>query len=154
MANYGNTWAGAWSPQNVYSAAIPGAQGLSGAGGSYYNPVSTYGARQSAFTTPIVSGNAGYFAENPQAAYTRYTAPFATGEDPFSRFVRQQYGNAYQGYQAALGTNPNLNFLNQYLPGLGGEQYFRNRFLSQAPSVRGEAPGVLGGGRLRWFLNR
>ena len=122
--------------------------------GSYFQPGSNYGAAQSAITTPIVSGPAGYFAENPQAAFTRYTAPFAGGEDPFSRFVRNQYGQAYQGFQSALGTNPNLSFLNQYLPGLGGEQYFRNRFLQQAPSLRGEQPGTLGGGRLRWFLNR
>lgn len=151
MAGYGS-WAGNWNPtRGVTQMPFPQSGGLSR---GYYQPGSLYGAQQSMFNTPIVSGNAGYFAEQPQAAYTRFTSPFAAGEDPFSRFVRNQYGNAYQGFQAALGTNPNLNFMTQYLPGLGGEQYFRNRFQSQAPQLRGEQPGTLGGGRLRWFLNR
>jgi hypothetical protein len=149
MAN----WAGQWSPSNVYAAAMPYAQSFGGApGGGYYNPSSLYGAQQSFAQSPLVSGPAGYLAEQPQAAYSRYTATFAGGEDPFSRFVRNQYGTAYQGYLSALATNPNLNFSNQYLPGLGGEQFFRNRFLQQAPSARGEQPGLIGGGRLRWFI--
>lgn len=138
----------ATQPTNSLFTAPTWGQGYAGTGyGGYYDPSQNYGRGTSAVTTPLVSGPSGYLAENPQAAYARYTAPFAMGEDPFSRFVRNQYGQAYQGFQAALATNPNLSFYGQYLPGLGGEQYFRNRFLSQAPMARGESPV----GRMRWF---
>lgn len=151
---YGGSWAGAYQgPSMAYGGAMQGGAQPYG-GPNYYDPSSLYGARESAVTMPIVSGPNQFLANQPQAGYARYTAPFASGEDPFSRFVRSQYGQAQQGYQAALATNPSLSFYNNYLPGLGGENYFRQRFLSLPASARGEQPGLLGGGRMRWFLNR
>jgi len=153
---YGAGWAGQFQgPNMAYGGAFQGGSGYQPyGGGSYYSPGSLYGGSQDFSTTPIVAGPSGYLANQPQAAYARFTAPFAAGEDPFSRFVRSQYGQAQQGFQGALATNPNLNFYSQYLPGLGGENYFRSRFLSLPASARGEQPGLLGGGRMRWFLNR
>lgn len=123
-------------------------------GAGYYAPGAGYGTNTDQSTTPFVNGPAGYLAQNPQAAYARYTAPFASGEDPFSKFVRSQYGQAYQGFQGALATNPNLNFYNQYLASLGGQNFFQQRFMAQPAAARGEQSNLLGGGRMRWFNDR
>jgi hypothetical protein len=118
---------------------------------AYYQPGNLYGSPVDYSTAPIVSGPGGYLATNPEAAYARWSAPWASGTDPFSNYVRSQQSQVYNtGYKAAAGTNPNLSFqdyLNQLGPGL-----LRQRFVHQAPQQRGIANQNYGGGRVRWSL--
>jgi hypothetical protein len=117
----------------------------------WFDPTSTYGGQwgtQGVTGTPFGSI---YLRDNPNVAYARYTSGFGgLGDDAFSKFVQSQYRNANAGYLSALATNPNLDFYRDYLPGLGGEQFFRERFQGLAPSQRGENQG-LWAPRARWI---
>lgn len=123
--------------------------------GGFFDPSSLYGGQYNWGTTPVVGGPGGYLAENPQAAYTRFTSTFGgQNNDPYSRWLQQQFSQAYQGYQAALATNPNLGFgrgENDYLQGLGAN-FFQNRWNRMAPQQRGITNQTYGGGRTRWSL--
>lgn len=117
----------------------------------WYDPDSAYGGSRGAggyVGTPV--GDI-YLRDNPNVAYARYTSGFGgLGEDAFAKFVQSQYRNANSGYLSALATNPNLNFSRDYLPNMGGEQFFRNKFNSLAPQQRGEQTG-LWSPRSRWI---
>jgi hypothetical protein len=121
-------------------------------GNAYFDPNSWYGATQDYSTAPVVGGPGGYLSNTPQAAYLRMIAPFASGEDPFSQFVRSQYSRAYGGYQAAAATNPNLGFgygQQDYLRGLG-EHFFRALWSQRPADQRGLNLPRYGGGRVQW----
>lgn len=121
-------------------------------GNSYYDPNSLYGGNQDYSTAPIVGGPGGYLGENPQAAYLRFIAPFASGNDAFSNYVRQQYSRAYGGFQAAAATNPDLGFgrgSNDYLKGLGPD-FFRDQFSRYTGEQRGISTPRYGAGRVQW----
>jgi hypothetical protein len=89
-----------------------------------------------------------YLNENPDAVFSMFTAPWASGFDPYSTWVRQQYGQNYDAYKAALSMNPDLTY-QQFLSDFG-EQGFRQRFQAQAPVQQGYAPGQYGAGRVSW----
>lgn len=119
---------------------------------SYYQPGNLYGSPVDYSTAPIVGGPGGYLSGNPQAAYLRFIAPFASGNDPFSAFVRNQYSRAYGGYQSAVATNPNLGFgygQQDYLKMLSPD-FFRNQWNQLAPEQRGLNLPRYGAGRVQW----
>lgn len=120
-------------------------------GGSswYYDPASNYGGDRDWATTPAMGGPAGYLENNPNALYTRFFSPWASGEDAFSRWVRSQYGNTRQGYEAAFASNPDLTY-GSYMSGLG-PGHFANRWQQMNPQQRGESTSLFGGGRLQWI---
>ncbi len=121
-------------------------------GNSYYNPQSLYGGAENYSTAPIVGGPGGYLAENPQAAYLRFIAPFASGNGAFDNFVRQQYSRAYGGFQAAAATNPDLGFgrgQNDYLHGLG-PNFFQDQWSRMGADQRGINTPRYGAGRVQW----
>jgi hypothetical protein len=119
----------------------------------YYNPSSTYGSPTDYRTAPVVSGPGGFLANNPEAAWGEFIAPFASGTDPFSNWVRSQFSQVYNaGYKPAMARNPSLTFHDQYLGGSLTPEMLRQRYMQQAPQVRGINVGNYGGGRTRWSL--
>jgi hypothetical protein len=98
----------------------------------------------------IIYGPTGYLENNPQALWTRMITPWASGSDPFSRYVQGEYGNFWKGYDAAWATNPDL--LRQQYASRFGEDYFRNQWNKLAPGQRGENPGRYGAGRMQWIV--
>jgi hypothetical protein len=122
-------------------------------GTPYFDPNSLYGSPVDYSTAPIVAGPGGFLGENPQADWTRFIAPFAGGNDPFSQFVRAQYSRAYGGYNAAQATNPSLLFghgANNYLSQLG-PQFFQNQWNRLSATQRGINMPQYGGGRTQWL---
>lgn len=121
---------------------------------SYFDPNFLYGGSQDYATAPVVGGPGGYLSGTPQAAYLRFVAPFASGNDPFSNYVRSQYSRAYGGYQAAAATNPNLGFgygpANQDYLQMLNPQFFQNQFSRLGASDRGLNLPRYGGGRIQW----
>ena len=121
-------------------------------GSPYYNQ-GNYGASQSMWTSPLVSGNNAdsLMNQSPQALYYRSIAPYAGGQDAYSRYVQGQ-GNTIMnnGFKAAQMTNPNLN-PNDYLNSLGGNNFFRQQYMNLAARDRGILAPNFGGGRMRWF---
>jgi hypothetical protein len=115
----------------------------------YYNPASSYGGDRDWASTPLMGGPTGYLETNPQAAFTRFFSPWASGDDAFSRFVRSQYGNTQQGYEAAYASNPELTY-QSYLQGLGPGN-FSQRWARMNPQQRGESNSLFGGGRVQWI---
>lgn len=121
----------------------------------WFNPTSQYGGTYQPGTGKgsFATSPAGtqYFNQNPRAWYDRATLPFASGNDPFSQFVRSRAQMFEQGYDAAQGTNPFLT-----VPQYGGQQslsqqYLRGLFNRQAPQLRGISYSNFGGGRQRWI---
>jgi hypothetical protein len=122
-------------------------------GNAYYDPGSLYGSPTDYSTAPIVAGPGGFLSENPQADWTRFIAPFASGNDPFSTWVRAQYSRAYQGYNAAQATNPSLLFGhgdNNYLSQLGSD-FFANQWNRLSSEQRGLNLPRYGAGRTQWL---
>jgi len=115
----------------------------------YYNPSSSYGGDRNWATTPAMGGPSGYLENNPQSLYTRFFSPWASGDDAFSRWVRSQYGNTQQGYEAAFASNPDLTY-GKYLSDLGPGS-FAQRWQSMNPQQRGESTNLFGGGRMQWI---
>lgn len=122
-------------------------------GNQYFSPNNLYGSPVDYSTAPIVAGPGGYLSENPQADWTRFIAPFAGGNDPFSAWMRAQYSRAYQGYNAAQATNPSLLFghgQGNYLSQLGPD-FFTSQWNRLAPTQRGINAPQYGGGRVQWL---
>jgi hypothetical protein len=121
------------------------------ANGWTFDPNSLYGGTQDQSSTPIVSGPNGFLANNEDAAYYRFIAPFAQGQDSFSNYVRSQMSNVLRNFRAAQATNPNLQ-LPDFLQGFD-QNTFMNQYLNSGmPSQRGEtSPSQLGAGRLKWY---
>lgn len=144
------TWnpfdAGAWRPQGG---------GAPRSAPNYFNTNSYYGGQQNYWNnggqpTNFWSGvRYQYLNQNPDAVYSMFTSPFAGGTDPYSSWVRNQYGQMYDAYRGALSLNPDLTF-QQYLSDFG-QQGFQQRFNAQAPQQRGITPGQYGGGRVQWY---
>src|SRR5690606_17297686 len=115
----------------------------------YYNPNTNYGGDRDWPTTPAMGGPGGYLEQNPQALFTRFISPWASGEDAFSRYVRSQFGNTMQGYEAAFANNPDLTFA-RFLEGLG-PGFYQQRWRMMNPQQRGESANLFGGGRVQWI---
>lgn len=125
--------------------------GAGGGASNYFNQGSLYGGNQNMWGAPIISGpGQSAMNQNPQAAYMRWTSPFAGGQDAFSRFTQDQFGNVNRGFQAAQMTNPDLRFDNYY-NGLGGLDFFRRQFNQLSARDRGLSPANYGAGGFRWF---
>jgi hypothetical protein len=123
-----------------------------GQSGMFYDPSNLYGGSQDLSSSFVVGGPGGYLANSPQAAYLRFIAPFAGGNDAFGNFVRSQYSRAYGGFQAAAATNPDLGFgrgQNDYLRGLGPD-FFRNLYGNASAEQRGINTPRYGAGRVQW----
>jgi hypothetical protein len=120
----------------------------------FYDPSSLYGAPESMYDSPVVSGpGTSYLNQNPEAAYARFIAPFASGTDPYSNWLRQQFSQVYNyGYKPALATNPNLKFQDEYLGQYLNSDAMRQRFMHQAPQLRGVNVANSGGGKVKWGL--
>lgn len=120
----------------------------------YFDPFSLYGSPFDYSTAPIVGGPGGYLANTPQAAWTRALGTWGLGQgnDPFSSWVRNQYGRSYGGFQAAAATNPNLGFgygTQDYLKMLGPD-FFRNQWRGLSAEQRGLNQPRYGAGRVQW----
>lgn len=118
-----------------------------------YDPNSNYGsATGSQYDMPIVSGPNGFIANNEDAAYYRHIAPFASGNDAYSNFVRGKMGEVIRNFRAAQATNTNLQFPD-FLQSNAGPEAFQNMYQRMtAPWLRGETnPGQLGAGRMKWY---
>lgn len=146
-------------------AVVPGWESWSGwnitpsgpGGYDYYDPNSTYGQTkygnqyaQNAFTN--TGAGYWYMNQNDDAAWTRYAAPFmsGSGEGNFDRWLQSQKGRVYDAFQAALATNPNLNFYGEFLPGLGGYDEWMQRYQALSPEQRGENAARYAGSA-RWI---
>lgn len=145
MATWNPFESGAWRPSGSNSA-VP----------SYFNPNSYYGGDQNYWNnqtgqpTNFWAGTRySYLDQNPDAVYTMFTSPFAGGTDPYSSWVRNQYGQTQDAYRAALSMNPDLTY-QQFLSDFG-EQGFYDRYRQMAPQQRGIQPGPYGGGRVQWI---
>lgn len=110
----------------------------SGWSNQFYNPYSDYGGgtqwQPGDFANSAVGGL--YFDENPEAAWTRYTA--SRGFDAMTnqgQFARSLFPQVYEGYQAALATNPNLR-ITDYVQSIDPFSLFDQ----QSASARGEQP--------------
>lgn len=117
-------------------AANPyGALGSYGSPNPYYqqnNPY--YGSWGLSFPrTPVADL---YLNSTPQAAYTRFTAPWAGGLDPYSQFVQGQYSNLRDAYSAAVATNPDLTWT-RYLGGIPPSTFAR-QWQMLGPHGRGD----------------
>lgn len=120
----------------------------------YFNPNSYYGGEQY-WSEPGGMPNGlwagaryNYLQSNPNVVYTLATAPFASGTDPFSNWVRNQRGQVLDAYEAALSMNPDLT-LQQFLTDFG-PQGFMQRYMQQAASQRGITLAPYGAGRVQW----
>jgi hypothetical protein len=123
----------------------------------YYDPNSSYGRDPfweqgwgEGFYDNTVYGPTGYLENNVPALWTRFTTPWASGTDPFSKFVQGEFSKFWDSYDAAWATNPDL--LKQDWVGQFGEGDFRQRFNQLTPGQRGENPSRFGGGRMQWIL--
>lgn len=116
----------------------------------FYNPDSNYDADRDWASTPVISGPNGYLENNWDALYTRFIAPWASGNTPFSRWVQGQSNEVQQALLAAVASNPLLTaqgFLQQL-----GPQSFASQWNSNfTPGQRGENAGYYGGGRMSWL---
>jgi hypothetical protein len=123
----------------------------SGSASPFFSNTNLYGGQQSMWGAPIVSGNGqSLMNQNPQAAFARFTSPYAGGQDAFSRFTQNQFNNVNRGFQAAQMTNPDLRFDN-YFNSLGGRNFFQKQFMNVAARDRGFNQPAFGGGRMTWF---
>ncbi len=90
--------------------------------------------------------------QNPATAYYRYGIEQGIPDNgsAFSRWFRQQFPNVQLGYNAATISNPYLT-IDPYLNTLGGYGDWLNRFMDQAPQLRGEDQSRAGAGPVRWI---
>ena len=119
-------------PQNPYAPT--------GGQNPYFQPDSNYGSQFGFDWLDVPYGGTHYYNQpgaGNQAAWTAYTARWGGGYDPFSQFVQAQRPRVNQGYEAALGVNPDLKWTD-FLQALGGQQYFQKQFQNLDPSQRGE----------------
>lgn len=124
-----------------------------GTGGSspFFSNNNLYGGQQNMWTAPVVSGSGqSLMNQNPQAAFLRWTSPYAGGQDAFSRFTQNQFNNVNRGFQAAQMTNPDLR-LDDYFNSLGGRDFFARQFNQLGARERGLNPSGFGAGRMSWF---
>ena len=143
MATWNPFEAGSWRP---YQPAKQTSQP------SYFNTNSTYGGSQWQNNQPtqFYSGlRREYLQNNPDATYSMFVAPFASGTDHFSGWVRNQYGQMQDAYKGALSMNPDLSY-QQFLTDFG-QGGMMQRYRAMAPEDRGMRPGNFGGGRMSWF---
>ena len=125
-----------------------------GGGGAspFFSNTNLYGGQQNMWGAPIVSGpGQSLMNQNPQAAFFRFTSPYAGGQDAFSQFVQNRgYQNVNRGFQAAQMTNPDLRF-DDYFNSLGGRDFFARQFANLGARERGLNPSGFGAGRMTWF---
>lgn len=125
--------------------------GVGGGQNPYFSNNSLYGGSQNMWTAPIVSGpGQSLMNQNPQAAFFRWTSPYAGGQDAFSKYTQNQFGNVNRGFQAAQMTNPDLRF-DDYFNSLGGRDFFARQFNNIAARDRGLNLSGFGAGRMSWF---
>lgn len=74
-----------------------------------------------------------YYNANPDAAYQYWFAPFLGKNNPFGKWLGDEYEDYYGQYKAQVGTAPNLQFLD-FLAGVNPQQEWN----AMAPSQRGE----------------
>lgn len=118
----------------------------------YYNPTQSYGST-------FLNGSGGfnsfwngvrynYLQNSPDAVWSIFSEPLATGYTPYDTFFRSQRGRLEDAYQAALSVSPNLSRQQFYQGSLGQLNALWN---AQAPQQRGINRSNLGAGRLQWF---
>lgn len=119
----------------------------------WFDPHSLYGSTQYTGTGSFGRSPAGiqYYNKTPSTYYDRMTLPYASGNDPFSAFVRSRGAMFDAGYKSALGTNPYLT-TQQYAQQLGlNQNSLHQQFMQLAPSQRGVDYSTYGG-RSRWVM--
>lgn len=131
-----------------FNASTTG-QGGTASRNPYFDPNSSYGrpGGGSDVTAPSISGPTGYLESNPRALYTRHTAQYGGGTDPFSQYVQQQYQRIRDAYEAASATNQQLT-MQQYLGGIT-PQLLQNQFRTLSPFQRGRNDAMFGAGPVR-----
>lgn len=125
------------SPYQLPQSAVQ-VQGPYGSPSPYYQWNNSYG---SPWQTPngFLETPLGKIGANQQDAayFQRSIAPWAGGNDPFSRFVQGQQSRVLSGLDQARLTNPNLS-ITDYLPGVASYDTFLRQFRRQDPGARGE----------------
>jgi hypothetical protein len=124
-----------------------------GTGGTspFFSNQNLYGGQQNMWTAPVVSGSGNSLMnQNPQAAFLRWTSPYAGGQDAFSRFTQGRFNDVNRGFQAAQMTNPDIRF-DDYFNSLGGRDFFARQFNLLGARERGLNPSGFGAGRMSWF---
>lgn len=113
--------------QNPYGSASPWFSPTQGYGTPYASPGDF-------LQTPL-----GRIGANQQDAayYGRLIAPWAGGNDPFSRWVQAQQGRFLAGLDQARLTNPNLNIMD-YAPSVANYGTFARQWQGMDPGARGE----------------
>lgn len=142
-----SSWGGVFQPgtgETTGWLSAPTGQGSY----DYYDPWSSYGGEQYGYTNPYGSnpwwdsqvGNS-MINQNPRAAWGAYAYPMmnGSGSSAFDEWLQGQYQKAHAGFEAAQLTNPNMNFLKDYLPRFGGYEDWQRRFNSLSPQERGES---------------
>lgn len=123
----------------------------------YYDPSSLYGMPRHYSEETWgdwyrwgINGPQGLAESDPRSAYLRFIAPWAGGNDQFSRWVQSEFNRVYSGYGAATLNNPDLlfqDFLHQMGPG-----QLQSNFSNLHPSERGVRAPNFGGGRVQWIV--
>jgi hypothetical protein len=111
----------------------------------WYSTQNTYGWGDLSFpTTPIANI---YTQLDNGVAFTRATAPWGGGLDPFGRFVQGQRSSLETAYDAAVTQNPNLR--RDEFFGSFGPDYFAKLWQGAGSRGRGEGNGMYAP-RARW----
>lgn len=98
----------------------------------------------------VIFGAGGYLENNVPGLWTRFISPWASGSDPFSRFVQSEFGKFWDSYDAAFATNPDLT--RQQFVSNFGEEDFRRRFNALPPGQQGRNDARYGAGRMQWIV--
>lgn len=107
-----------------------------GTGNQFFDPSSNYGGQWGPGDWASTGVAGIYFDQNPEAAWTRYTAQ--RGVDALSnqgQFARSLFPQVYEGYMAASATNPNLR-ITDYIQSIDPTAMFNQQTAGQ----RGENP--------------
>lgn len=108
----------------------------SGSTFNYYSPSNNYGATQNFAGSEWTKA---FFDQQPEAYWTRWGAQngVGQGESAFEQYYRSQRNRAFEGYEAALGTNPLLRF-QDYVDQQLNMDAIRSGFSGLSAAQRGE----------------
>lgn len=107
----------------------------------FYDPTSQYGGTWQPGEFAQTGVGDYYLGQNPEVAWTRHLS--GAGINPQTAQgtnLRGLWGQVYDGFKAALATNPNLK-IQEYVAGIDPQQLYNQQTAQQ----RGETPGRFAG---------
>lgn len=90
--------------------------------------------------TPVIGGPGGYLENNPEVIWNRFLTRMGVGigdSSNYANWLRDQFRQAWAGFQAGIAENPNLTF-GQYTDQHLNPNALRARFNRMSPWQRGE----------------